>query len=171
LRQFKDFKDTCIQSDAHLRKITRNIVKQEIDDSYQIPSVLPFELVKIENESDDDSDGEQDEIVHLEILETKEKNPKAKQRSKRKKVEDYEASESECDRKEVKVEKRRHESSSDSDQETSDDEWNQPLKLRAVDENYKVDCLDPNCEKKFKSLALLKIHQREHRGEDVRRRD
>jgi hypothetical protein len=167
LYKFKDFKDTCIKSDEHLRKITFTTFKQELDESCPINPEPVFESVKVENESCD----EDDEENAPKAMTKKERRSNRRKVSKRK-------------RKSFD-EKKDGESSSTAKLETmvssgeSDEEWNEPLKKKdkSAQSSSKAEasyqrlhrCKISNCRKCYRTEAMLEAHMKTHEGIDVRR--
>jgi hypothetical protein len=183
LKQFKNFKETCIQSDKYLRdgtsettgdnedgllvelpkapstsKRTRTpkIKAETVSQKIKEPSKKPKKKEQAMNiKKEVDSSNELDNLYEVTSTKTK-KTKKKKPRQKRNGLADVQ----------IKQENESEES----------DSWNEPLKtsvVKTTESSGKIKqqqlyrCTVRKCIKKFRSKALLETHLKSHEGVDV----
>jgi hypothetical protein len=182
LTQFKAFKETCIESDAYLRKAVSNTT---------LP-LLPLELIKVESQTYDAEDSlliamtlpskrKRKPTKKQEEFENQRKSARAKRNISREQVkvvsptENVELLESN-DKTEIEDEQ------SINNQEENVDSFNdngekpqkkgrkqsQTKKTPKISNELLHKCPKPKCRKKFRDELRLQIHIRNHDGIDVR---
>jgi hypothetical protein len=194
LRQFKSFKDTCIQSDKHLqdafskstsddedfvtelpqspppsprrtRKARSKVENAKIKTSEEIPTEPKIE---VKEETEPESSNKFDDLYEIyEISSAKNKKKTKKQPGKKRKILDN----VDNVQKDIGIAAKEERKDESDDSE----EWNLPLKKkveqpkarRKTRKHRRFHCTIPKCQNKFVTEALLEVHLKAHEGIDV----
>jgi hypothetical protein len=183
LTQFKNFKETCIQSDKHLRDaISETMIGDE-------DLLVEFSASPLQSEETQQSEtnsrikmtekGSRKSLMAIEtvmITHIKEESPTEfddpDEKLETPSVEDENPREITETISEEGVEITVKEERSSDDDEEWDEEWNQPLKKKVeqprpckkkrVHQEFR--CTVPNCRSRFEKEAMLELHLKTHEG-------